>query len=205
MSVRHGGYTIDISRRVNRKLYQPNDDDQPHVPSPPQPAAPTTAPRRRGPVWNLPAAVAAWLVPGLGHILAGHTRRGVILMLSIGGLWLAGLLIGGISVVQSRTSDGNVRPWYLGQAVIAPSIAVEYTYDRYRARSAGRDPMPGDASVPYQPAYGRAYELGTLYTALAGLLNLLAIIDIVYREPRSEEHKLPLGAGHSAGQAGGPA
>lgn len=164
---------------------------------------PTPAePARPQPAWNLPAAVAAWLVPGLGHFLCGHTRRGLILLLCIGGMWTGGLLIGGISVVQSRSSEGMLRPWYLGQAVIAPSIAVEYTHDRYRARFAGRDPMPTDASIPYQPAYGRAYEIGTLYTALAGLLNLLAIVDIVYREPPSTEHKLPLGAGHSTEEAG---
>lgn len=147
------------------------------------------------PVWNIPAAVAAWLVPGLGHMLAGHTKRGAILMVCIGGLWAVGLLVGGISVVQSRNVDGSLRPWYLGQALIAPSIAVEYTHDKFRARTEGRDPRPTDESVPFQPAYGRAAEIGTLYSALAGLLNLLAIIDIAYREPRSTEHALPLGAG----------
>lgn len=157
---------------------------------------PPPASQRPSPVWNLPAAVAAWLVPGLGHFLTGHTRRGIILFLCIGGLWAGGMLIGGISVVQSRATDGSVRPWYLGQAIIAPSIAVEYTHDRLRAQNAGQDPSPDDAVIPYEPAYGRAYELGTLYTALAGLLNLLAIVDIVYREPRrADEHKLPLGAG----------
>lgn len=163
----------------------PKPDDQP------KPLArPSTS-------WNLPAAVAAWLVPGLGHFLCGHTQRGLILLACIGGLWLAGLLIGGISVVEQRSPNGSLRPWYLGQAVIASSIVVEYTHDRYRSRNADRVPMPHDEVVPYQPAYGRAYEVGTLYTALAGLLNLLAIIDIAYREPRSTEHKLPLGAGHT--------
>ncbi len=153
------------------------------------------------PVWNLPAAVAAWLIPGLGHILAGHPKRGAILMVFIGGLWLVGLLVGGISVVHSRSADGTLRPWYLGQALIAPSIAVEYTHDKLRARNEGNDPSPYDTTIPYQPAYGRAAEIGTLYTALAGLLNLLAIIDIAYREPRSTEHVLPLGAGETTGAA----
>ncbi|MEM6504444.1 MAG: DUF6677 family protein [Planctomycetota bacterium] len=147
------------------------------------------------PVWNLPAAVAAWLIPGLGHLLAGHLQRGVILMLCIGGLWISGLLVGGISVVHARNTDGSLRPWYLGQAIIAPSIAVEYMHDRLRARTEGADPSPYDESIPFSPAYGRPAEIGTLYTALAGLLNLLAIIDIAYREPRSTDHKLPLGAG----------
>lgn len=153
------------------------------------------APNTHQPVWNLPAAVAAWLVPGLGHLLAGHAKRGAILMVCIGGLWVVGLLVGGISVVQARSEDGALRPWYIGQAMIAPSIAVEYTHDRFRARTEGADPSPDDESIPFSPAYGRAAEIGTLYTALAGLLNLLAIIDIAYREPRSTEHALPLGAG----------
>lgn len=152
-------------------------------------------------VWNLPAAVAAWLIPGLGHILAGHAKRGAIIMVCIGGLWLVGLLVGGISVVHARGGDGTLRPWYLGQALIAPSIAVEYTHDKLRAGNEGIDPSPSDLSIPYEPAYGRAAEIGTLYTALAGLLNLLAIIDIACREPRSSEHALPLGAGEETGAA----
>ena len=122
-------------------------------------------------------------------------------MVCIGGLWVAGLLIGGISVVHARNTDASLRPWYLGQALIAPSIAVEYTHDRLRARTEGADPSPYDKSIAFEPAYGRAAEIGTLYTALAGLLNLLAIIDIAYREPRSTDHALPLGAGQETGAA----
>ena len=178
-----------------RATFNPAPNEPAALPADLDPPTPTDRPSA---AWNIPAAVAAWLVPGLGHFLAGHTRRGLILLVCIGALWVSGLLIGGISVIQYRAYDRTVRPWYLGQALIAPSIAVEYTHDRYRAQFAGRDPRPDDEHIPYQPAYARAYELGTLYTALAGLLNLLAIIDIVYREPRSTEHILPLGAGHPA-------
>jgi hypothetical protein len=159
--------------------------------TPPDPPVRDTPP----PVWNLPAAVAAWLIPGLGHVLAGHAKRGAILFVCIGGLWTVGLFVGGISVVHARSADGVLRPWYLGQALIAPSIAVEYIHDKRRAPTEGADPSPDDESIPFEPAYGRAAEIGTLYTALAGLLNLLAIIDIAYREPRSTEHALPLAAG----------
>jgi hypothetical protein len=151
------------------------------------------------PVWNLPAAVAAWLVPGLGHILSGHVKRGVILLICIGGLWTSGLLIGGVSVVSTRSVNGTLRAWFLGQAMIAPSFVVEYTHDRLRARTEGNDPSPYDETIAFSPAYGRAAEIGTLYCALAGMLNLLAIIDIAYREPRSTEHALPLGAGEETG------
>jgi len=142
---------------------------------------------QRGPAWNLPAAIAGWVLPGLGHLLIGDLLRGLILATSITLLWLSGLLIGGIGVVQARDAQGSFRPWFLGQMLIAPSLAIEYTHDSYRAQYGGSDPLPtDDGSLPaYTPSYGRPHEIGTLYTALAGLLNLLAIVDVIYRQPRS--------------------
>jgi len=47
-----------------------------------------------------------------------------------------------------------------------------------RARIAGDGDRPA-----YEPSFGHIKEQGVLYTALAGLLNLLAILDVAYREP----------------------
>ena len=139
---------------------------------------------QRPPLWNLPAAIAAWLLPGLGHLLIGEVKRGLILATAIGSLWIGGLFVGGISVIQFKTDKDQVRPWFLGQMLIAPSLVVEYTHDRYRAHYPGPEPDPDpDGLTLYEPSYARPYEIGTLYTALAGLLNLLAIIDVAYREP----------------------
>lgn len=122
-------------------------------------------------------------------------------MVCIGGLWTVGLLVGGIGVIHSRNADGSLRPWYLGQTLVAASVPVKYIHERYRAQSEGRDPSPYDEPILYEPAYGRASEIGTLYTAIAGLLNLLAIIDIAYREPRRSDRLLPLGAAETTGVA----
>ena len=140
---------------------------------------------QRGPAWNVPAAIAGWVLPGLGHLLIGDVLRGLILATAITLLWLGGLLVGGVNVVQVRDADGNFRPWFLGQMLVAPSLAVEYTHDSYRAQYDGTDPLPdADGTLPaYTPSYGRVHEIGTLYTALAGLLNLLAIVDVIYRQP----------------------
>ena len=136
-------------------------------------------------MWNIPAAVAAWVFPGLGHAMSGELKRGAVLAVSIGLLWIAGLGIGGISVIEGRTASGQVRPWFFGQMLIAPSLLVEYTHDRYRAQYGGQEPEPDPARPTlYEPSYGKPYEIGTLYTALAGLLNLLAIVDVVYRDNR---------------------
>ncbi len=131
-------------------------------------------PSRSG--WNFTAALAAWLLPGLGHLLLRQSGRGVILGITVGTLWLAGLLIGGISVVD-RTDH---PAWFLGQMLIAPSFAADLYRGKLVREHEGRF-VPED-DPPFEPAYGRAHEQGTLFTSLAGLFNLLAIIDILYRQ-----------------------
>ena len=54
------------------------------------------------PQWHPGLAVAAWVVPGLGHYLMGERRRGLIIGAVIGGLWIAGLLVGGVGVIHLR-------------------------------------------------------------------------------------------------------
>jgi hypothetical protein len=131
------------------------------------------------------AAVAAWLLPGLGHVLLGHRQRGAVLACSVGGLWLMGLLIGGISVVDSRAH----RAWFVGQAMLAPNVLIDFYHARLAAPYPS-GPTPQD-NPPYSPAIGRAWEIGTLFTSLAGLLNLLVILDALTRPPlpRIPTHK----------------
>ena len=54
------------------------------------------------PQWNPHAAVAGWLIPGLGHWLLGMRKRGVILCIAITSLWLSGIAIGGIGVIDAH-------------------------------------------------------------------------------------------------------
>ena len=149
-------------------------------------------------VWNAGPAIAGWCVPGLGHWLIGERKRGLIIMIALYGLFVAGLLIGGIDVIDSRED----RLWFFGQVVMGPpavilnsaraGLAAEL-YDQIprgmRSNAFGRAPAGlGDvlASSDQEPAYrksiGRVNELGTLYCTLAGLLNLLAIMDVAYRQ-----------------------
>ncbi|MEM9419696.1 MAG: DUF6677 family protein [Planctomycetota bacterium] len=153
------------------------------APTPDSPAGtPATPPRsgapRQSPKWNFAAAFLGWLLPGLGHFILGQPHRAVILGTTIGSLWLSGLLIGGISVI-----DRNDHPaWFLGQMLIAPSFAAnQYRVKLVREHDGTFDP---EDNPPFEPAFARAHEQGTLFTSLAGLLNLLAIIDVLYRDPR---------------------
>ena len=167
--------------------------------------------------WNPHAAIAGWLVPGLGHLILGQKRRGIVLCVSILLLWLAGILIGGISVIDrhDRGEPPDNAPslrsqswWFYGQAMIAPSLLVDYirsSMTNSHAIKTGHpdDPNPRslllpqrgsdiESAPPYEPSFGRVAEQGTLYTALAGMLNLLAMIDVLYCDPRARRQEVPV-------------
>lgn len=152
--------------------------------------------------WNLVPAVAAWMLPGLGHMLLGEKQRGMILMATIGVLWLTGFLIGGISVFNRKDHPA----WFIGQSLMAPSVAANVAFNTI----AGGRPKPlPDQNPAYKPAFGRVGEQAILYTALAGLLNLLAILDVIYREPGRHRSDSLTGdttaTTPTTGKTGGPA
>lgn len=135
------------------------------------------------PKWHFAAAIATWLIPGAGHFMLGQRGRGVILLACIGLLWVGGFFIGGVSVF-----DRKGHPvWFMGQMLIAPSILVE-GYHR-SLQTAGQPPRPDDPAGQYQPSFGHVHEQGVLYTALAGMLNLLAVMDVLYRDPADPRHR----------------
>lgn len=146
------------------------------------------SPRTASPRWHFAGALAAWLVPGLGHWLLGQHKRGVILLVSIGLLWTSGFFIGGVGVFDRK--DHPI--WFIGQMLIAPSIVVE-GWDRSLKGPDALPPRPDAAVIPYTPSYGHVHEQGVLYTALAGMLNLLAIMDVLYQDPTARNRPAPAG------------
>lgn len=159
------------------------------------------------PQWHLHAAALGWLLPGLGHLILGQKKRGVILCVTILSLWLAGIFIGGISVIdkydrldsESNSSAATRSWWFFGQAMIAPSFVVDGIRSRMAVGHAAELGFPSHSNpralivpehrdapsvvAPYEPSFGRVAEQGILYTALAGMLNLLAMIDVLYCDP----------------------
>ena len=120
------------------------------------------------PLWPL-LVVSAWVMPGLGHWLLGERWRGLIVGVTLLGLFAAGLLIGSIDVVDWRREP----LWFaFGQAHIGPlAFVVSEIHVILAERSS---PFP-------HRSVGRVNELGTLYCAVAGGLNLLAILDLLGR------------------------
>ena len=133
------------------------------------------------------AALLAWVWPGLGHISLGQRKRGLIIMAGILFLFLGGVLIGGIDSVDRRDD----RLWFLAQALCGPiALVVDF------ANQALLEPLPSDVADGYlrgDPAtlrrleltgLSRVNEMGTPYSALAGLMNLAVILDALHAPGR---------------------
>jgi hypothetical protein len=138
--------------------------------------------------------VLAWLWPGLGHISLGERRRGVLVMFGVLFLFVAGLLVGGLDCVDRR----NDRLWFLAQGLCGPLVVVtDLANQRFvqnvptdfrqgtAARSAFTGGDPDLARRLHRIGLGRVNEMGTLFVALAGLMNLVVILDALYFIPRT--------------------
>lgn len=137
--------------------------------------------------WRPELAAATWLLPGAGHWLLGRRDKAVVLFLTVMGLWVIGLWIGGVSVIdRQQDAEGarsRVSPWFLAQGMMGCSWGVDYWHQglkRVSVERFGGPPLPSDKpGAVYEPARGRSAELGTLYTAMAGMLNLLVMLEVV--------------------------
>jgi TM2 domain-containing membrane protein YozV len=114
----------------------------------------------------------AWLIPGAGHFTLNEKRRGIVIFVAVALTFLAGLYVGSIGVVDPV----NAKPWYAAQLMNSPAVLFlgDHVADAYRA--AQRASEPAQAYL----VYGRANEIGQIYTSIAGLLNLLCIVNAVY-------------------------
>lgn len=124
-------------------------------------------------------ALAGWLLPGAGYWLIGQKQRAITCGVTIILVFVVGILISGIRVVQApdMSAPGNVmqrilnKPWFIGQVLNGPmGIATAWTSDQL-----------AHSRYAKIEAKARLAEIGTLYTAVAGMLNLLTIIDASHR------------------------
>ncbi len=137
----------------------------------------------RGPV----AAVLAWIVPGLGHIYIGERARGLIFMIAIALTFWGGVAIGG---VKNTVNPRERALWFVGQvcAGVHPFVAVAWSR---------QIEIPPDADMTRYVAYGQMEDISVVYTAIAGMLNVLVILDVLVRAERRSEVEF-------AGRAGPP-
>lgn len=145
------------------------------------------------------AFILAIQLPGLGHCYLGHVRRGLMVLAGVMGLFLGGMLIGGIDAVD-RSED---KWWFVLQAGVGPTAfvvdSIHQNVFKVDAREGGRtvrrsalpDPTmnPGGASARSTKSLGRVNEVGSLYVAMAGMLNMIAVLDAAWRLPRRKDER----------------
>jgi hypothetical protein len=140
------------------------------------------------------AGVLAWLIPGLGHFYQGRNAKGALFSICILGTFLYGLYLGGSSqlgwgrAVYFTFDDKDWRlPWLCQIGIGLPTVPM--TLLQYKlgdhpilhgfmappAPDGGQGGNPSLATIQRQlPHY---FELGTVFTMIAGLLNILAVYD----------------------------
>ncbi len=74
--------------------------------------------------------------------------------------FLVGLFVGSVGVIDPI----NAKPWYAAQLMNSPAVFF----------------LGQISASGHFPVYGRAGEIGQIYTSIAGLLNLLCIVNAVY-------------------------
>jgi len=102
----------------------------------------------------------AWLVPGAGHLMLREKRRATIIFVTIVATFGIGLYVGSIGVVN----PAGARLAYTAQIMISPIVSL-----------LGYLTKEGNYLV-----FGKPNEIGQIYTSIAGLLNLLCIVNAVY-------------------------
>ncbi|MGA2582865.1 MAG: DUF6677 family protein [Tepidisphaeraceae bacterium] len=186
--------------------------------------------------------ICAWLIPGWGYWLLGQRVRAITVCVTIVVLFLMGIAIGGIRVMDppgwgeygymvqlvtheyddgqrlverrvdptsadeqanpAADNDDRVqgpavieqplaelaeRPWFAGQVLCGPITLIASDISIHAARPPAT-PDSSASAIGGQPvqegvesSHSRSWEIGTLYTAVAGMLNLLTIIDAGFR------------------------
>jgi hypothetical protein len=105
------------------------------------------------------ACVVAWLIPGAGHLLVGQWRRSLLF-----GVLITSLFVGGIALDGKVYSIVEGEPLSYLAALGAAGVGGYYV----AAHRLGYG--DGDIRAP-------RHEYGNAFTLLAGLLNLLVVLD----------------------------
>ena len=119
--------------------------------------------KRIGPV------VLGWILPGMGHLSIGHKRRGLLIMFGTVFLICFGVLVGGIDAVDHK-NDGL---WFIAQIWCGPIVVgIDLMNQVWVA------PLPTTQRATLV-GLSHANEVGTLFIAMAGLMNFVVLLDVL--------------------------
>ena len=156
------------------------------------------------------AAFWAWLIPGAGHLYQRRYVKAILFFVCILGTYFFGLALGGGKVVYASFRKPDMRYPYLCQMGVGlPSLPALIQRDRVIRQQ--KEPLWNGFMAPPFPVFEgepdelsewhhhlkTRFELGTLYTMIAGLLNVLVIYDAfagpVFVSPDEKKNRPPPG------------
>jgi hypothetical protein len=130
----------------------------------------------------------AWLLPGLGHWWIGERARGAVLFVVITVTFWGGIAVAGVRTTIAPRENGA---WIAAQLCAGGQAFGALWWSRQRV-----------ATVPTEiKAAWPSSNIGVVYAGVAGLLNLLVMIDVLARvEARqaSVEARSPPGRGRAS-------
>ena len=110
-----------------------------------------------------------WLIPGGGHWLLGMKDRAFVIFFAVTSTLILGLAMGSIEVIDPQHS----KAWFFAQILAGlPTIIVTFIQNN----AVGVLVQVSDNAI-----YGRGVDLAQVYTGVAGLLNLLCVVDALFR------------------------
>ena len=115
----------------------------------------------------LPACILGWLVPGVGHLYLGRRTKGLIFLGCLLALFLLGVAMDSRLQLYLGFEDPLAFLFTLAQ------MAMGAPYFIARALGYGM----GDDHAIKAMVTSITYEYGNTFTAVAGLLNILVILD----------------------------
>ena len=118
-------------------------------------------------------AIASWILPGAGHFLVGDRKRGIIFLVAIALAFWIGIAVGG---VKNTVSPSERSLWFVAQIFAGGHSLVALAWGHFIP-----DPAKSGQFVTDVIGYGRTEEVSVIYTAVAGMLNILVILDALVR------------------------
>ena len=110
-----------------------------------------------------PAVALGWLIPGGGHFLLKRNGRGVLLLITVTSMFICGLMMRGY-MFQPQTGDLLTTLINVGGFVGDVAGGILYLLTVWLGYN-----QPDVA--------GHVHDYGTKFLVVAGLLNILAMVD----------------------------
>ena len=119
----------------------------------------TTADREQSVIYTYLICLAAWAIPGAGHLLLGRVQKGVTFLITLTLMFVFGLWL------QGRLFPIEVSQPLVALAALADlGIGIPFFIARAMGAGAGR-------------VVALTYEYGNAFLIVAGLMNMLVVLD----------------------------